>query len=106
MNKVELGVKRRCLSCSKAFFDLNRTPPVCPSCKTVFEVIEIAHSAPRRSQMDALRSQRRPVVEAAAEDPALSEDAPSPSDEQDADDDSVMPPIEDEDENIQPDVIL
>ncbi|MGC1859957.1 MAG: FYDLN acid domain-containing protein [Methylocystis sp.] len=36
VTKAELGVKRRCLSCNKPFFDLNRVPIVCPGCEAVF----------------------------------------------------------------------
>jgi uncharacterized protein (TIGR02300 family) len=34
--KPDLGKKRVCGSCSAPFFDLNRTPVVCPKCKTEF----------------------------------------------------------------------
>ena len=49
MIRGERGEKRRCLGCSTAFFDLNRTPIVCPKCEEVFQVGEPAHSAPRRA---------------------------------------------------------
>jgi uncharacterized protein (TIGR02300 family) len=104
VSRVELGVKRRCLSCNKAFFDLNRTPPVCPMCGTVFQVIEIAHSKPRRPPLDSDRAPRQAVVENDAEaDPILSEDALPASDEQDLDEDNLLPPLDDEDEEIRPD---
>ena len=48
MTKAERGAKHRCLACSTAFFDLNRAPIVCPKCDEVFQVVELAHSAPRR----------------------------------------------------------
>jgi uncharacterized protein (TIGR02300 family) len=51
MAKAELGVKRRCLNCSAPFFDLNRTPIVCPKCEAVFQVVELAHSPVRRTPM-------------------------------------------------------
>ncbi len=49
MAKAELGVKRRCLSCSAPFFDLNRTPIVCPKCAAVFQVIEVVRSSTKYS---------------------------------------------------------
>lgn len=49
MTNAERGAKRRCLTCSSAFFDLNREPIICPSCKEVFHVVELAHSPPRRT---------------------------------------------------------
>ena len=32
MSTVTRGVKRRCASCDTAFYDLNRSPIVCPKC--------------------------------------------------------------------------
>ena len=37
-----LGVRRRCLSCTAAFYDLNRTPIVCPKCGVEFTPVEYA----------------------------------------------------------------
>ncbi len=34
MVKPELGVKRVCVSCGTRFYDLMRTPAVCPKCST------------------------------------------------------------------------
>ncbi len=45
MAKPELGTKRLCAGCGAKFYDLGRTPIVCPKCGTVFEV---AAAAPRR----------------------------------------------------------
>jgi len=47
--KAELGVKRRCLSCTALFFDLNREPIVCPKCSAVFQVVELPHSEPKKA---------------------------------------------------------
>jgi uncharacterized protein (TIGR02300 family) len=69
--KPELGVKRRCLSCTKAFFDLNRKPIVCPTCKTVFQVVELAHSAPRRGMAPPVGVDRRAAAVPAPADSAL-----------------------------------
>ena len=61
MTKAELGVKRRCLSCNKPFFDLNRMPIVCPSCEAVFQLVEIAHS-PQRRMTTSWATFKRPAV--------------------------------------------
>jgi len=34
MAKPELGTKRVCVSCGARFYDLTRTPAVCPKCST------------------------------------------------------------------------
>ena len=36
MAKVELGVKRTCLSCDMRFYDFKRSPIICPGCGTEF----------------------------------------------------------------------
>jgi len=37
MAKVELGVKRSCLSCDMRFYDFKRSPIICPGCGTEFD---------------------------------------------------------------------
>ena len=37
MAKVELGLKRTCLSCGMRFYDFKRRPIVCPGCGTEFD---------------------------------------------------------------------
>jgi uncharacterized protein (TIGR02300 family) len=41
-----LGARRRCLSCAAAFYDLGRTPILCPKCGAEFTVVEY----PRRPE--------------------------------------------------------
>jgi uncharacterized protein (TIGR02300 family) len=93
--KAELGAKRRCLNCGAAFFDLNRDPIVCPKCATVFQVVELPRSAPRRPyrQMPNV-----PVgdVQASSDDVAPAE-TDAEADETEEDDDSVPRPIEEDD---------
>jgi uncharacterized protein (TIGR02300 family) len=46
--KPELGIKRLCASCGVKFYDLHKTPIVCPKCSTVYEVtLPRAKSDPR-----------------------------------------------------------
>ena len=37
MAKVELGLKRTCLSCGMRFYDFKRSPIICPGCGTKFD---------------------------------------------------------------------
>jgi uncharacterized protein (TIGR02300 family) len=95
--KAELGVKRRCLSCGAAFFDLNREPIACPKCSAVFQVVELPHSAPRKTPYRSVA-----VSEPSSDDQAASEDAETAADtdgeaEAAEPDDSVIEPIEEED---------
>jgi uncharacterized protein (TIGR02300 family) len=40
--KPELGTKRLCGNCAAKFYDLSKSPIVCPKCHTVFEVVAVS----------------------------------------------------------------
>lgn len=44
-----LGVRRRCLSCNAAFFDLGRSAISCPKCGVEFKVVELPRRYPAPS---------------------------------------------------------
>jgi uncharacterized protein (TIGR02300 family) len=44
--KPELGTKRLCGNCSAKFYDLSKTPIVCPKCSTVLELVTNTRSRP------------------------------------------------------------
>ncbi len=37
MNKEKFGIKRICLGCGTRFYDLNKSPIVCPTCGETFD---------------------------------------------------------------------
>jgi uncharacterized protein (TIGR02300 family) len=43
--KPDLGTKRLCGNCGAKFYDLNKTPIVCPKCETVFVVAPVTSRA-------------------------------------------------------------
>jgi uncharacterized protein (TIGR02300 family) len=86
--KPEWGSKRLCLSCGARFYDMNRTPIVCPACATVFD--PAANSKPRRSRTPA----KVPVAAAAVAVKA----AVIEPDEVEGDDDEVTVADDDSDE--------
>lgn len=94
VSKPELGVKRRCLSCAAPFFDLNRTPIVCPKCGAVFQIVELAHSRAKWTPSPPVAI-KTPV---AAADPFEAEAAEPEVEEEDVQDDVEIPPIEEDDE--------
>ncbi len=106
MIKAERGEKHRCLSCNTAFFDLNRAPIVCPKCEEIFQVVELAHSAPRRAGGFPNGARwRSPPLEAPVEEAdeesesqEFEEDlAPASSDDEIQEAGDEIPEIEDED---------
>ena len=64
-----LGIRRRCLSCAAAFYDLGRTPILCPKCGVEFKVVEL----PRRPE--PFKKYGAPfVVKAASEEAPVAEE--------------------------------
>ena len=45
MAKPDLGTKRLCANCGAKFYDLSKTPIVCPKCETVFVVAPVSSRA-------------------------------------------------------------
>ena len=54
MAKPDLGTKRLCANCGAKFYDLSKTPIVCPKCETVF----VAAAPTARARPEVVR----PVV--------------------------------------------
>ncbi|MGJ0452741.1 MAG: TIGR02300 family protein [Methylocystis sp.] len=95
MAKAELGVKRRCLTCATAFYDLNRLPIVCPKCAAAFQVVEVLRSAARRpySAGFARPAPIAPVIQPVVDDVLLStadEEEDSTADEEEESIDEVL----------------
>ncbi|WP_036288111.1 TIGR02300 family protein [Methylosinus sp. PW1] len=104
MAKAELGAKRRCLSCGAAFFDLNREPITCPKCAAIFQVVELPRSLPRRAPYRSMAGDARigdqPSSDAISSTETEAEEETETEEEVDEDaeaDDSVPPPIDDDD---------
>ena len=49
MAKVELGLKRTCLSCDMRFYDFKRRPIICPGCGTEFDPENLLKGRKRRA---------------------------------------------------------
>jgi len=61
--KPELGTKRLCGNCAAKFYDLNKTPIVCPKCHTVMEIAAVTTRP--RPEPAAARAAAVPVKEEA-----------------------------------------
>ena len=67
MSKPARGTKRVCPSCGARFYDLNRTPIVCPVCQSVYQVTP----PPTRRGERAQPVETRKVEEQEADAPVL-----------------------------------
>lgn len=85
MATPDRGKKRTCPSCGAVFYDLNRTPIICPKCETEVEV-------------QSLLKPRRPSPQAQSPKPAPKKPVVS-DDDGDDDDLDVDLDVEDEDED-------
>lgn len=65
MAKPELGTKRVCVACGARFYDLTKTPAVCPKCGTEQP---IEQPRPRRTGGNVVEDKRPKKVVAAPED--------------------------------------
>ena len=54
MVKESWGVKRVCQVCHTRFYDLKRTPPVCPKCHAAFDVEALYRTRRRAAQKEAV----------------------------------------------------
>lgn len=66
MSKPARGIKRVCQSCGTRFYDLGRTPIVCPACQAVYQVTQpTSRRGERASPAPEVREKEEPEVEAA-----------------------------------------
>ncbi len=59
MAKPEWGSKRICQSCATKYYDLGRSPIVCPKCDTVYQPVTLLKS--RRNRAPVAAKSSRPV---------------------------------------------
>ena len=64
MSKPARGTKRVCPSCGARFYDLSRTPIVCPVCQAVYQVTPPPSRRGERAQAEARKVVVEPEVEA------------------------------------------
>jgi len=72
--KPDLGTKRLCANCGAKFYDLSKTPIVCPKCETVFVVAPVSsRSRPEPAAAAAARAAAVVEPEVAAPETADAE---------------------------------
>lgn len=98
MAKPDLGTKRLCGNCGAKFYDLSKTPIVCPKCETVFVVAP----ASSRARPEAARAAAAAVVEPEVVAPETAEAEFVSLEEADAETASAKTGVEGEDVEIDP----
>jgi uncharacterized protein (TIGR02300 family) len=69
MSKPARGIKRVCQSCGTRFYDLGRTPIVCPSCQAVYQVTQPTSRRGERAPAPEVREKVEPEIEPVALEP-------------------------------------
>jgi uncharacterized protein (TIGR02300 family) len=69
MSKPAKGTKRVCQSCGARFYDLSRTPIVCPVCQTVYQVAPPTTRRERAVVVPEPRPKPEPELEPVAIEP-------------------------------------
>ena len=72
MAKAEWGLKRTCLSCNAKFYDMNRSPILCPKCGAAFDPEALAKA--RRTSVVAPPARAAAPAEAEDEEVAVEAD--------------------------------
>ena len=67
MIKPEWGTKRLCKKCSTNFYDLGRSPIVCPKCQTSFEANDFISRYTKGSEKSESKRESKRVVESVDE---------------------------------------
>jgi uncharacterized protein (TIGR02300 family) len=105
--KPELGAKRHCQSCATKFYDLNKSPILCPKCGTVFQVVALSR-APARVEEEESEVEKEGVETISLDEVEESENAAEAIDVEDdvelddaaADDDTFLEEEEGEDDDV------
>ena len=63
MAKPELGNKHHCQNCGTRFFDLNKSPIICPKCGTVSQAVPLSRAAQSAAAADVDETEVAPVAE-------------------------------------------
>jgi len=75
MGRPELGTKATCDVCNERFYDLNRTPAVCPKCGAEQRPVAPRVMRPARSMAEPRRFSRKPEPVEAEQEPAVEADS-------------------------------
>ena len=111
MAKPELGTKRLCPNCGAKYYDLNRSPILCPRCSAPFDPHMVAKARPAAAVVDEDEAEEEEEVGLTPEfvpledaEDADGDDVPEIEDTEIEDDDAVDDTFLEEDEEDEGDV--
>lgn len=107
MGRPELGTKCTCTGCNERFYDLNRTPAICPKCGVQQRPAKPRSPRPSHSTIGAgLQPRRLPRVVNTEDDvePSNALEIAADADELDPDDEA-SDDVADDDDDVDPGVV-
>jgi uncharacterized protein (TIGR02300 family) len=105
VGRSELGTKCACASCAERFYDLNRSPAVCPKCGATQPPVVVRALRPVRTNFGSAHMSRHPS-QVLAEEEAEPLAAVADDEDEDADDAADVPEIEaDLDADVDPVIV-
>jgi uncharacterized protein (TIGR02300 family) len=105
MGRPELGTKYVCASCAERFYDLNRSPAICPKCGATQPPIIPRAARPVRTNFGGPYMSQRPSP-VVAEEEAEPLAAVADDEDEDADDAADVPEIDaDLDADVDPAIV-
>ena len=101
MAKPQLGTKRTCVACGARFYDLGKSPAICPKCATEQPVEQPRHRRPPGNVADERRI-KKPVPAGAPEEADVELEGVEDTEEEDVPED--VSDLEDDADSIGPDI--
>ncbi len=101
MVKPELGTKRTCVACSTRFYDLSKSPAVCPKCGTEQPVEQPRQRRPAGNVVEDRRP-KKPVPPPSPEEAEVEVEGVEEVEEEDVLEDTAD--LEDDADGIGPDI--
>jgi uncharacterized protein (TIGR02300 family) len=101
MGKPELGIKCTCAGCHERFYDLNRSPAICPKCGAQQPPEKPRVLRPQRTTFGGELQARKPPVAAAVDDDVEPAPAPDVDDEEEEEEEDVPESSDDVDDDVE-----
>ena len=83
MAKAKLGTKRTCTSCGLRYYDLNKIPIICPSCKAEFDPESLLKTRKSRHSTKASNGEEGKAIDVVETDLDQKTDETSSPDDED-----------------------
>ena len=99
MAKAKLGTKRSCTSCGLRYYDLNKTPIICPSCNAEFDPESLLKTRKSRQPSKAANDDEGSASESEAAEGAATDLDQNAADTSSVDNDAIATELDYDDDD-------